>query len=428
MKTRFLLKRRGKGPTHPIYIGLYDGDQTEIIYTGHRITLKEWDSKVRLPKNHSGEIFREIDKIMKDVNKAKLKLEVDDKMITPFTVKQAYESQTDKRADTQKGLEKTLKAGKKTIYWLAEQFRNEHLPDVEESTKETLRISINQFLAYLEKSGNKTLEKSEFSEEVINGYGEHLLTKMQGAGGRTRKSTQKKGLANTTYNKRMKHLGQFLRSININIPIKLKKVRKRAIIALSADELKRLETVDVTKHKDKLSHTYLQRAKDMFLLGCFTSLRISDLKRINPTNSAGGFISLTTQKNNKVFRIPIVPQAHEILKRNGFYPPKISEQEVNRSIRQVCELAGINTPIEWHFSRGGRELTKVVPKFELITSHISGKTFITNAKELWGLEPAEIAAIAGKDFKNMLNHYFKAPVESATLKMLKAEKALMKIA
>src|SRR5207245_791874 len=115
-------------------------------------------------------------------------------------------------------------------------------------------------------------------------------------------------------------------------------------------------------------------------------------------------------------------------KRNGFYPPRISEQEVNRSIKQVCELAGIDTPIEWHFSRGGKEFTKVVPKFELITSHIAGKTFITNAKELWGLEPAEIAAITGKDFKNMLNHYFKAPVESATQKMLKADKALMKIA
>jgi integrase len=357
-----------------------------------------------------------------------LRLEADDQTITPFTVKQAYEAQTDKQAENQKGLEQVMKAGKKTIYWLAEQFRNDHLPDVEESTKETLRISVNQFLDYLERSGNKNLEKSEFSEEVINGYGEHLLTKMQGSGGRSRKSTSKKGLANTTYNKRMKHLGQFLRSININIPIKLKKVRKRAIIALSVEELKKLEAVDVTRHKDKLSHNYLQRAKDMFLLGCFTSLRISDLKRINPTNSGGGFISLTTQKNNKVFRIPIVPQALEILKRNGFYAPKISEQEVNRSIRQVCELAGINTPIEWYFSQGGKEFSKVVPKFELITSHIAGKTFITNAKELWGLEPAEIAAIAGKDFKNMLNHYFKAPVESATLKMIKADNALMKIA
>jgi hypothetical protein len=428
MKTRFLLKKRSKQSTHPIYIGLYDGDKTEIIYTSQRIALKEWNANERLPKNQSGEIFREIDKVMKAVNKAKLRLEADDQPITPFTVKQAYESQIEMQAESQKEKEVSFKAGKKTIYRLAEQFRDENLPDVEESTKETLRISINQFLNYLEKSGNKNLEKSEFGEEIINGYGEHLLTKMQGSGGRTRKATQKKGLANTTYNKRMKHLRQFLRSVNINAPIKLKKVRRRAIIALSVEELKRLEAVDVTKHKDKLSHTYLQRAKDMFLLGCFTSLRISDLKRINPTNSAGGFIALTTQKNNKVFRIPIVPQANEILTRNGFYPPKISEQEVNRSIRQVCELAEINTPIEWHYSRGGKEFTKVVPKFELITSHVAGKTFITNAKELWGLEPAEIAAIAGKDFKNMLNHYFKAPVESATQKMLKADVAILKIA
>lgn len=428
MKTRFLLKKRGKGPTHPIYIGLYESDQTEIIYTGHRIASKEWDANDRLPKNQGGEIFREIDKVMKALNKVKLRLEADDQPITPFTVKQAFESQVQKQTENQKQKETAMKAGMKTIYRLAEQFRDEHLPDVEESTKTTLRISINQFLDYLEKTGNKTLEKTEFNEEIINGYGDHLLTKMQGAGGRKRRSTQKKGLANTTYNKRMKHLGQFLKSINITIPIKLKKVRKRAIIALSVEELKKLEAVDVTTHKDKLSHSYLQRAKDMFLLGCFTSLRISDLKRINPTNSAGGFISLTTKKNNKIFKIPIVPQAKEILKRNGFYPPHISEQEVNRSIKQVCELAGIKTPVEWCFSRGGKEFTKVIPKHELITSHIAGKTFITNAKELWGLEPAEIAAIAGKDFKNMLNHYFKAPVESATLKMLKAEKALMKIA
>jgi integrase len=251
---------------------------------------------------------------------------------------------------------------------------------------------------------------------------------MQGAGGRRKSSTQKKGLANTTYNKRMKHLGQFLKFICISIPIKLKKVRKRAIIALTVEELNRLQAVDVTLHKDKLSHPYLQRAKDMFLLGCFTSLRISDLKKINPTNSSRKFISLTTQKNNKVFRIPIVPEAAEILERNGFYPPRISAQEVNRSIKKVCELAQIDTPIEWHFSRGGKDLTKVVPKYELITSHIAGKTFITNAKELWGLEPAEVAAIVGKDFKNMLNHYFKAPVESATIKMLNAEKIQLKIA
>lgn len=63
------------------------------------------------------------------------------------------------------------------------------------------------------------------------------------------------------------------------------------------------------------------------------------------------------------------------------------------------------------------------PKHTQITLHISGKTFITNAKELWGLEPAEVAGIVRKDLKTMLNHYFKLPVESATRKMMNADKA-----
>lgn len=77
---------------------------------------------------------------------AKLRLEADEQPITPFTVKQAYDSQHHKQSESQKGKEMAIKAGKKTIYRLAEQFRNEHLPYVEESTKETLKISINQFL------------------------------------------------------------------------------------------------------------------------------------------------------------------------------------------------------------------------------------------------------------------------------------------
>jgi hypothetical protein len=62
MKIRYLLKRRGpKGGTHPIYLALYDGDQTEIIYTGQRITLKDWSANDRLPKDHTGDTFKAIE-------------------------------------------------------------------------------------------------------------------------------------------------------------------------------------------------------------------------------------------------------------------------------------------------------------------------------------------------------------------------------
>jgi Phage integrase SAM-like domain len=430
MKVRYLLKKRGKDTkrTHPIFIALYDGDQTELIYTGQRVKASEWEPTSRIPKDHAGEVYKEIEKVRRLVEKAKLTLELEDQLSTPLSVKSKYESLLSAQFEKQLQKEKVIKAGKKTIYALATDFC-ENLPDTaKQSTRKTIRISIQQFMDFLVNTGRKTMERQEFNEETIAAYSKYLLTKPHGKGGRKKVQGTKKGLASSTYNKRMKHLRQFLKAAKVEVTIKLRKVRKKQIIALTLDELQQLRAVDVTLHKDLLSHPYLQRAKDMFLLGCYTALRISDLKRINPTNSADGFIKLTTTKNNELFNMPIVPEAKEILECYNYRAPAISEQEVNRSIKKVCELAGINKLVEVTEDVGGRESTKTIPKYQLITSHVAGKTFITNAKELWGLDPAEVAGVVRKDLKTMLNHYFKPPVESAIQKMMHADKVQMKVA
>lgn len=416
MKTRYLLKKRGtaKGATHPIYIALYEGDNTEIVYTGQRITLKEWSSNDRLPKDQKGDIHKAIEKVREGINKAKVRLEADDQPITPFTVKQAYEALTKQKAGAQQSKEKIEKAGIRTVYRLANTYKDQ-LPDrFSDATSRTVKISIGQFTQYLENTAQRSLELKDFNQEIIEGYSKYLLDKRR--------------LSDSTLNKRMKHLKWFLTSIKVQATIVPRKVKKKAIIALTVAELKALEEVDVKKHGNQELHEYLQRAKDMFLLGCYSALRISDLKRINSTNSSDGFITLTTQKNNEVFKMPIVSQAQAILDRYNGKAPKISEQEVNRSIKIVCELAKINKLIEIEGTRGGKSFRKTVPKHDVITSHIASKTFITNAKALWDLDPAEVAGIVRKDLKTMLNHYFKAPVESATIKMITADKAQMKIA
>lgn len=416
MKTRYLLKKRGsiKGATHPIFIALYEGDTTELIYTGQRITLKEWSPNDRLPKDQKGEVHRAIEKVREAISKAKVRLEADEQPITPFTVKQAYETLTKQKGDAQHSKDKIAKAGLRTVYSLAKSYK-EALPDkFSKTTKTTVKISIDQFMQYLDKTAQRSLEIKELTQEIIENYSKYLLDKRR--------------LSDSTLNKRMKHLNWFLKSIKFQATIVPRKLKKKAIIALTIAELRALEAVDVTKHKDKESHEYLQRAKDMFLLGCYSALRISDLKRINRANSSDGFITLTTQKNNELFKMPIVSQAQIILDKYEGKAPKISEQEVNRSIKRVCELAKINKLIEIEGTRGGKVFRKTVSKYEIITSHIAGKTFITNAKALWDLDPAEIAGIVRKDLKTMLNHYFKPPVESATIKMIAADNPQMKIA
>src|SRR5260221_5987809 len=93
MKTRYLLKKRGsvKGVTHPIFVALYEGDVTELIFTGQRIPLKEWSTSDRLPKDQKGEIYKEITRVMDAIGKAKVRLDAAEQPVTPYTVKTEYD-------------------------------------------------------------------------------------------------------------------------------------------------------------------------------------------------------------------------------------------------------------------------------------------------------------------------------------------------
>ena len=265
MKTRFLLKRRKstKGATHPIYIALYEGDQTEIIYTGQRITLKEWSESDRMPKDQGGEIFREIDKVLKSISRAKLRLDANEQAVTPFTVKQAYELQTKERDEDQLLKDKKTKAGLRSVYSLAIQYKDNLPGHFSKLTQRGVKTSINLLTEYLEKTGKRTLELKDFTHETIEAFAKY--------------QSDKRHLADSSLNKTTKHLGWFLKSLNVSINFKPRKLKKKTIIALTVQELHALEAIDVTTHADKGNHEIFQRAKDMFLLGCYTALRISCL-------------------------------------------------------------------------------------------------------------------------------------------------------
>ena len=116
MKIRYLLKRRGpKSGTHPLYLALYDRLNTQIIYSGHRLTLKEWSAKERLPKDHTGEAFKDMEKIRTDVQKAIRRLEAQEQPVTPFTVKQEYTRGDKERQAQQADREKKAKLGLMTM-------------------------------------------------------------------------------------------------------------------------------------------------------------------------------------------------------------------------------------------------------------------------------------------------------------------------
>jgi len=380
-----------------VYVALYLKDTVELISTGQRIRKGEWSSTDQFPKEHRGEVAKTITNVKSRISKAITRLEAREQVVTPFSVKQEFNHFENERVNQQLAIDKKQKENTKSIKVLATQWMENSIFHFELSTQKTVRESINQFLEFLTKSGNGSIERRELTDPLITAYERYLQ--------------ENRKLANSTHGKRMKHLRWFLKTLGYNVDSIKIRTGKKEIIALSIKEVEQLEKVDVSESSE------LQKAKDMFLLGVYTGLRISDLKRLNETRIINGRIRMTLQKNDKEVTIPLLAKARTIIDRNGGRSPRISEQVLNRSIKIVCSKAGIDSKLTIRINVAGRDIDKEEPKFKLITSHTAGKTFISLAPEWFGLSPAEVAAIVGKDLKTVLNHYYKLPHESAIEKM-----------
>lgn len=400
MKIRYLLKKRGK--VGRIFIALYQNDQTELISTGETIASKDWSEKDRTPKDHFSDVSVRIEKKKTSILKTENLMSAQEQVVTPLAVKREFlKSLNTKQVEWEKN-DKRIKADSKSLSLLIDKWLSESLFAYQVSTQKAVRESLNQFKQFLKKEGWSHIERKELNREIITEYERYLQ--------------EVKQLSNSTHGKRIKHLRWFLKHLKFEgfQSIKIRNHRKE-IIALSLAELQSLENIDVSDSPEK------QKAKDLFLLGCYTGLRISDLKRLNETRIIDGKISMSLKKNKKSVSIPVRPETQAILTRYGMRSPRISESDLNKFIKDVCEAAKINSVITLKVNVAGVDNEREFQKYKLITSHTASKTFITLAPERFGLTPAEIAAVVGKDLKTLLNHYFKLPLKSAIDKMVAAK-------
>lgn len=150
---------------------------------------------------------------------------------------------------------------------------------------------------------------------------------------------------------------------------------------LTFEELKKIESV-------KLPHDYLENAKDWLLIGCFTGQRVSDLLNFNHEKIVQeDFLTFTQKKTNDEITIFLIPKVKEILtKRNGQFPRKISDQKFNDYIKTVCQLAGLDEKLVGGKMVGNRKVVDTYEKWELVSSHICRRSFVTNFRHILGDE------------------------------------------
>src|SRR5690606_28669499 len=117
--------------------------------------------------------------------------------------------------------------------------------------------------------------------------------------------------------------------------------KKQKKVPLTLSEVRRIENLD-TADDPKLS-----LPKDIFLLGIYLGLRVSDIKRITPSHihntSEGLILSMTTQKTGSEVQIPINKKAEQILAKFGFKCPYFCEQVVNRHLKLIGKKIGLRS-------------------------------------------------------------------------------------
>lgn len=184
------------------------------------------------------------------------------------------------------------------------------------------------------------------------------------------------------------------------------------------------ETDDVVLEPAELATIYnkhlLQKgqeiARDWFILGCYTGLRVSDVQLLDEKNLQGDFIQIVNEKTDTKVVIPMRPEVRAIVKKWNGLPPKVTDQEINRTIKEVCELCKINEVFIYSVTKGGIRQDFYLKKYEMVSCHTMRRIFITHLLEN-DIPDNIVMQLAGIKKHNTLMRYKKTSPEKTAERM-----------
>ena len=161
------------------------------------------------------------------------------------------------------------------------------------------------------------------------------------------------------------------------------KEREGEIYVLGYQELVDLQDMQIDNGR-------LDRARDLFCFMCWTGQRSSDyykIKRddIQPSLSGQLVWELITQKKQRKVVVPITEFAKKILDKYRLHispVPTLSNHVLNRYLKELGQLAGLDRKVKRVKYHDGVMTETHVPFYEVLTTHIARKSYITNSLAL----------------------------------------------
>ena len=399
---KFTLKEPNAKQETLIYL-FYNFNNKRLKYsTGEKINPKFWNPESQRARESKQfpehpEFNSRLDKIQVAVKNSYRKLQNDEKTITPELLKEE--------------LEITLKIKEQkeriTLFDFIEKY-------IEESKSFKAAGSVTVYKTIYKHLKNYSIAKKkrvDFDTIDLDFYNDYMVYLMKVA-----------NLSNNTLGKNIKTLKTFLneaseRGLNTNFEYKRKKFKslkeESDKIYLSENEIQIIYNLDLS------AKPYLDRIRDLFVIGCYTGLRFSDYGQINQENILdGNKLKVRAFKTKDIVVIPISRLVNEILLKYNFQLPKpITNQKTNEYLKVIGEIAKIDLPIETNITKGGIRVKSITKKYQLISSHTARRSFATNLY-LADVPSITIMKITGHKSEKVFLQYIRVTQEQNANKLL----------
>lgn len=176
-------------------------------------------------------------------------------------------------------------------------------------------------------------------------------------------------------------------------------------VALSIEQVKDIYNYDLSESRR------LERVRDLFVFGCTTGMRFGNYAKVSKDDIQGEFIRAVDLKSkSKRLSIPLNPISMEILEKYEYDLPRISNQKMNKYIKEVFKKMGYTYEIK-KTMKYGDELVEIKSKFyERISSHTARRSFITIMKNK-RVPDKVIMSFTGHRSLEVFNNYYRPSEE-----------------
>ena len=159
-----------------------------------------------------------------------------------------------------------------------------------------------------------------------------------------------------------------------------------------------------------ISDPVVSNTRDLFVLSCYTGLRVSDWTNYCKENliENGTVLKAYTKKTKKTVYIPLNSIAREALSRvieSG--RPLLSTQMTNWNLKKIGRMCKMNAETKKSFTVDGKKTFDMKQRWEMIGTHVARRSFATNCY-LRGLHTQTIMAMTGHASESSFKSYIRA--------------------